>query len=68
MKQVFTHSYLDGKKKELEKLVKLSKSKSCEMILTFVEFVLPDKVEAEIVYTVPISHSNQSRNNFQKTM
>jgi hypothetical protein len=43
----------------LEKLVKLSKSKSCDKILTYAEFVLPVQCEAEIVYTVPISHSNQ---------
>jgi hypothetical protein len=42
-----------------EKLFKLSKSRSHDKILTFAEFVLPVKLEAEIVYTVPISHSNQ---------
>jgi hypothetical protein len=46
-------------KKELEKLVKLSKSKFHDKILTFAEFVLPVKVEVEIVYTVPITCSNQ---------
>jgi hypothetical protein len=55
----FIQYCLDGQKKELEKLVKLSKSKSREKILTYAEFVLPVQCEAEIVYTVPISHSNQ---------
>jgi hypothetical protein len=59
MKSGFIQYCLDGQKKELEKLVKLSKSKSRDKILTFAEFVLPVKVEAEIVYTVPISHANQ---------
>jgi hypothetical protein len=46
-------------KKELEKLVKLNKSKPRDKILTYAEFVLPVQCEAKIVYTVPISHSNQ---------
>jgi hypothetical protein len=59
MKSGFIQYCLDGQKKELEKVVKLSKSKSRDKILTFAEFVLPVKVEAEIVYTKPITHSNQ---------
>jgi hypothetical protein len=59
MKSGFIQYCMDGQKKELEKLVKLSKSKSRDKILTFAEFVLPVKVEAEIVYTVPIIHSNR---------
>jgi hypothetical protein len=57
MKSVFIQYSLEGQKKE--KLVKLSKSKSRDKILVFAEFVLPVKVEAEIVYTVPVTHSNQ---------
>jgi hypothetical protein len=37
------------KKEELEKLVKISKSKSREKILTFAEFDLPVLCEAEIL-------------------
>jgi hypothetical protein len=76
MKSGFFQYCLYSQKKELGKLVKLSKSKSHDKILTFAEFVLPVKVEAEIVYTVPITHSNQGvttylffyTNNVQKMM
>jgi hypothetical protein len=54
MSPAFIQYCLDGQKKELEKMVKLSKSKSREKILTFAEFDLPVLCEAEIVYTVPI--------------
>jgi hypothetical protein len=38
----------------LEKLVKLSKSKSRDKILTFAEFDIPVLCESEILYTFPI--------------
>jgi hypothetical protein len=59
MTKGFIKYCLDSQKNELEKLVKLSKSKSQDKILAFAEFVPPVCCEAEIVYDVPISHSNQ---------
>jgi hypothetical protein len=54
MSSAFQQYCFDGQRKELEKLVKISKSKSRDKILTFAEFVLPESCEAEIRYTVPI--------------
>jgi hypothetical protein len=54
MSVAFQQYCYDGQRKELEKLVKISNSKSRDKILTFAEFVLPESCEAEIRYTVPI--------------
>jgi hypothetical protein len=47
---------IDGEAKELQKLAKLSQSKSTEKILTFCQFKLPVLCEQDILYRIPIHH------------
>jgi hypothetical protein len=55
MSVAFQKYCFDGQKK----LVKLSTTKSREIVLTFSEFALPESCEAAIWYTVPI-HTQDS--------
>jgi hypothetical protein len=53
MSVAFQYDCFDRQRKDLEKLVKLSTSKSRDKILSFAEFALSESCEAEIWYTVP---------------